>query len=272
MYWRRLDTGMEAGKTVMKLTTFGAGCAFAGMAVLGAGASFAQITGPSLGAGAELGISVSGGGWAQWANREEIVLFLLDVATTIALTAAFVYHPIRRRLPVTLASLRLPTLFYLYALIGMVVGFLVVQHGYIIGFVVFGIGALLRFRSNLDDPGDTVEMILVTVLGLCVGLNLPVMAIMIGAVAWIVTLVAGRRGAVALSLKAEDQAALNAALAHIEALAAQKHWRITNLRRSHGKAAAELILITIGKHAEDDVDSVLAGPLDAVGVIWKVTS
>jgi hypothetical protein len=258
----------------MKQITTSAGCACAVLAVLCADASYAQVApaGPSMGAGTDLGISVSGGGWAQWANREEIGLFILDVATTIALTAAFVYHPIRRRLPVTLASLRLPTLFYLYALIGMVVGFLVVQHGYIIGFVVFGIGALLRFRSNLDDPGDTVEMILVTVLGLCVGLNLPVMAIMIGAVAWVVILVAGRRDAVALSLKADDQAALDGALAEVEEAATQKRWRIASLHRSHGKAAAELILVTVGKLAEGDVERILEGPLDARGIIWKVTS
>ena len=59
-------------------------------------------------------------------------------------------------------------------LIGMAIGFLVLQHGAIIGFVVFGIGGLLRFRSVLRNATDTVEVILVTLLGLCVAIGLAV--------------------------------------------------------------------------------------------------
>ncbi len=239
-----------------------------------AGQVFAQVGLEGLSDPSEAleGISISGGGWSQWRNAGEIQLFLLDVATTIALTAMFVYHPIRRRLPVTLDSLRLPPLFYLYALIGMVVGFLVVQHGYIIGFVVFGIGALLRFRSNLDDPEDTVEMILVTVLGLCVGLDLPIMAIAIGVVSWVVVLVAARRDAVEIEVKAEDHDTLEAALARIREVSQQNRWRVAREHRSHAKPSADVILVTIGKLSEAEAERALDEPLRIGGVSWKLTS
>ena len=77
------------------------------------------------GAGLE-GINVSGGGWSEWRNTDEALLFLVDVVTTLVLTAAIVYHPVRKRLAVSLASLPLPRPFFLYALVRMTVGFLVV--------------------------------------------------------------------------------------------------------------------------------------------------
>ena len=120
-------------------------------------------------------VMLFGEGWGELYNVPELLSFVLDAITTLILAAAIAHHPVRLRAPLTLESVALPRLFYLYALVGMAVGFLVVNHGYVIGFVVFGIGSLLRFRSNMDDPVDTVEMILVTVLGLCVGMNLPVM-------------------------------------------------------------------------------------------------
>ena len=64
-----------------------------------------------------------------------------------------------------------------YALIGMVVGFLVTNHGALIGFVIFGIGGLLRLRTDADTTRDMMRLILVILIGLCVGLDLPVMAV-----------------------------------------------------------------------------------------------
>ena len=217
------------------------------------------------------GISVSGSGWSQWRNTDEALLFLVDVLTTLVLTAAIVHHPVRRRLARSVASLQLPRLFLLYALIGMAVGFLVVQHGYIIGFVVFGIGALLRFRSNLDNPEDTVEMILVTVLGLCVGLDLPIMAILIGVVAWMVIWLSARKTPCAVALQADDGASLDEALGRVSGALGRQGWEIAATHRSHRKSSAEVVFLAGGAVTEPEIENVLDEALAEGSVTWKTS-
>lgn len=215
-------------------------------------------------------LSVDGNGWDEWRDTAELVAFFVDVAVTLALAALIAHHPVRRRSPVTLASAALPRLFYLYALVGMAIGFLVVNHGYVIGFVVFGIGALLRFRSNLDDPVDTVEMILVTALGLCVGMNLPVMAVLIGFVAWAVILFAARGAYFQITLKDEDGSNLDGAVAAVESEALKHGWTIARVHKSHVKPSAEIVLKKAGSFDEAEIEKHLALSLGSLPVAWRV--
>ena len=235
-------------------------------------AVFAQSLGLGGGASGESIATHGGNGWAEWNDRQELVAFLIDAVVTLILAALIAHHPIRRRDLPTLQSVALPRLFYLYALIGMAVGFLVVNHGAVIGFVVFGIGALLRFRSNMDDPLDTVEMILVTVLGLCVGMDLPVMAVLIGAVAWIVILMVGRNTHFLLTLRAEDNGQVDRALTLAEAKAKQNAWRILRSTRSHAKPAAEMLVSMPRSVGITEAENTFAIDLDGTGVNWKIES
>lgn len=215
---------------------------------------------------------VEGDGWDEWRNTAELFAFLADAAVTLALAALIAHHPVRKRAPVTLASAAMPRLFYLYALVGMAVGFLVVHHGYVIGFVVFGIGALLRFRSTLDDPVDTVEMILVTALGLCVGMDLPIMAILIGCIAWAVIFIAARQVHFQIMLKDVDGSHLDGAVAAVESEALASGWNVVRVHRSHAKPSAEIVLKKAGAFDEAEIESRLAPTLDALPVAWRVES
>jgi len=217
-------------------------------------------------------LAVDKGGWNAWRDIQELISFAIDASVTLLLAAAIAHHPVRRRDPPTLQSVTLPRLFYIYALIGMAVGFLVVNHGAVIGFVVFGIGALLRFRSNMDDPLDTVEMILVTVLGLCVGMNLPIMAILIGVVAWLVILLVGRKSNFLLLIKADDHAQVEAALGAAETAVKAGAWTILRTSRSHAKPAAEMLFSSPRGLGISDTENALSPTLDATGAVWKIES
>ena len=213
---------------------------------------------------------IEGNGWDEWQDKAELFAFLVDAIVTLALAALIAHHPVRRRAPVTLASADMPRLFYLYALVGMAVGFLVVNHGYVIGFVVFGIGALLRFRSNLNDPVDTVEMILVTALGLCVGMDLPVMAILIGIIAWAVILVAARESHFQVTIRDEDGSNLDAAVAAVESEAVERGWTIARVHRSHVKPSVEIVLKKTGAIDEAEIEGRLASSLNVLPVAWRL--
>jgi hypothetical protein len=95
-------------------------------------------------------------------RRELLTVFVLDCVIVLAVSSAIVFHPVRIRARRNVRDLELPRLFLMYGLIGMAIGFLVLQYGAVIGFVVFGIGGLLRFRSVLRNSTNTVEVILPT--------------------------------------------------------------------------------------------------------------
>ncbi|MEM8974047.1 MAG: hypothetical protein AAGD43_18460 [Pseudomonadota bacterium] len=218
---------------------------------------YSQIDPASLLAGTSKSEIVIERGWIQFRGKQELYFFTLDVIVTIIVTALIVYHPVRLKARRSVSDLVMPRLFFLYALIGMAVGFLVVQHGSMIGFVVFGIGALLRFRSNLDDPADTVEMIIVTVLGLAVGLGLPLMATLVAVVCWCFIWLGGRNKGVEISLKAPDEEhSLNVSGA-IEAMAADAGWKLIRKHHIPGKSRVSLLFITSGGLSEARIEEMI---------------
>ena len=215
-------------------------------------------------------VNINGGGWSQVYNLSELGAFGMYVLLALALAATIALHPVRRASRSQTLDFIMPRLFAFYALIGMAVGFLVYQHGYIIGFVIFGIGALLRFRSNLDDPIDTVEMILVTVIGLCVGLNFPVMAILITAVSWTLIWVAGRHRPIELRLQADSRESLEAGLVTVRHVSRNEGWKEAFAHRSHSKNTARLILLHPSAIGEEGVEAALLKGLDGSDLTWKL--
>lgn len=199
-----------------------------------------------------------GGGWEQLGNIPELIAFGQDIVLTLVLVALIIFHPVRRRMRHSLEDLIIPRLFSLYALIGMAVGFLVIQHGYIIGFVIFGIGALLRFRSTLDDAGDTVEVILVTVIGLSVGLGLPVMAILLAISGWVLIWASGRTRGYEVTLRGPDAALLAAGEAALKTLIGEQGWKCVSARHLPAKQSCEVVLVVPGAIQPDAFESQIA--------------
>jgi hypothetical protein len=97
-------------------------------------------------------------------------LGVLLLAATLGAIIGF--HPASRRTVDNLEEAELAPVFVMYAVIGAVIGVAVREYGTVVGFVVFGIGGLLRFRSATDSTRDTVRLITVTLVGLIAGLGL----------------------------------------------------------------------------------------------------
>ncbi len=197
-------------------------------------------------------------------------LFALETLLTLALAASIAFHPVRRRAHRDITDLVLPRLFLLYSLIGMAIGFLVVQHGYYIGFVIFGIGGLLRFRSYIDGSSNTVEAILVTLLGLCIGLNLPIMALLITIGAWIVIYATGRTDGYEIKLTCTTSVVLADQLdllaSHIDGLG----WHLVSIKRPFEKPSATVVFQAQSTEGLLAVERELAKILDADLVRWKL--
>lgn len=210
-------------------------------------------------------------------RRELLTVFVLDCVIVLAVSSAIVFHPVRIRARRNVRDLELPRLFLLYGLIGMAIGFLVLQYGAVIGFVVFGIGGLLRFRSVLRNSTNTVEVILVTLLGLCVGLNLQHIAILIGVSAWLVIWFFGRKRKYQLSVKHTNLEGLTAMLADLQQLMGKRDWELSHQKlfgehsnSTSAQAAATVIFSTPGTEEISEVEKELSSCLHAEDVEWRL--
>ncbi len=110
-------------------------------------------------------------GWQGFTD----VWLMLDMAqmllVAIGLGAVMAYHPAVRRKASSLEQLEQPKTFIMYSMVGALIA-LLVQENTAMGMVVFGVGGLLRFRTDVGEAKDTGRVILVTVVGFCCGLKL----------------------------------------------------------------------------------------------------
>lgn len=121
---------------------------------------------------------VAGDGWAGFLRLGFLLNFLLSLLLAAFLGALIAYHPKRYRKRESVQQLEAPRLFVMYAVVGAVIGAMVVEYGLVIGFVIFGLGGLMRFRTNVGPATRTGRVILVTLVGLSSGLNLPHVAVL----------------------------------------------------------------------------------------------
>ena len=118
---------------------------------------------------------------AAWVGFTDVTL-LLNTAFALLLAsvlgAVIAFHPASRRSVDTLEEVEAQKVFVLYAAIGAITGAMVLKYGTVVGFVVFGIGGLIRFRTDLQSAPMTGRLILVTLIGLACGLQLAHLAVL----------------------------------------------------------------------------------------------
>ena len=117
-------------------------------------------------------------GWAGFQDLRFIMDSLGILLLATLLGAVIGYHPVTRRSIDHLHEADMPHVYVMYAVVGAVIGVAVREFGTVVGFVIFGIGGLLRFRSGTDSVRDTVRLIIVTLVGLIAGLDLPNFAVL----------------------------------------------------------------------------------------------
>lgn len=115
--------------------------------------------------------------WRDFLDIRFLGYTLLMLLLAAALGALMAYHPRRRKTARTLEDIETPHVYTIYAVVGAIVGIMVVRYGMVVGFVLFGIGGLIRFRTLLQSAARTGRVILVTLIGLACGLKLPHVAV-----------------------------------------------------------------------------------------------
>ena len=127
-------------------------------------------------------------GWEAFSDLEFIGEMLVVLLIAIMLAAVIAYHPTTRGKASTLEQIEQPKTFIMYSMVGALIAIIVkVQPS--MALVVFGIGGLMRFRTNVGEAKDTGRVILVTVIGLSCGLELYVVALLATVLAWVLIFV-----------------------------------------------------------------------------------
>jgi hypothetical protein len=100
-----------------------------------------------------------------------LVKMLVDLMLAVMLAAAIAYHPAYRHKSTNLERIKQRQTLLMYAVAGVIVADLVVALPFM-AFVVFGIGGLLRFRTDVGSAINTGRVIIVTLTGLACGLDM----------------------------------------------------------------------------------------------------
>jgi hypothetical protein len=114
-----------------------------------------------------------GEGWPGFSDLPFLLDAFLKLVLAAVLGTVMGYHPRRIRTADTLVEIEAPKVSIVYAVIGSLIGILVVKYTLYMGFVLFGMGALMRFRTLMRSAQLTGQVIFATLIGLACGLDLP---------------------------------------------------------------------------------------------------
>jgi hypothetical protein len=140
-------------------------------------------------------------GWEGFLDAPAIIQLIASLVLATLLGAMLAYHPITRRTVDTIAEAELPKVTIMYALVGAIVGVVVLEFGLVIGFVIFGLGGLMRFRTETESTRDTGRLIIATLVGLISGLNFPHFAVTAAVFAWLLIFVLDANPIVSLEVR-----------------------------------------------------------------------
>src|SRR6266516_4040797 len=141
--------------------------------------------------GATGGIDPKGNSWVsieksleQFGHPSFILRLFLSLTLAVGCAFAIAWHPRRASLRDPLADFEERKALILLGVVGAVVAELS-GTSQTLAFVIFGIGALLRFRTLLDNPKLTGKAITVVVVGLACGMGSWAMAVFVTAFTWV---------------------------------------------------------------------------------------
>jgi hypothetical protein len=122
-----------------------------------------------------IGTLSQGPGLAAFADPMKWVQYALILVEATLSGVVLAYHPIYIGRPKSMEDLELAKTLIIYSVAGALIS-IICTAAPSMAFVIFGIGGLMRFRTNLDSSKSTGHAIIGTLVGLCWGLELQLVA------------------------------------------------------------------------------------------------
>lgn len=214
-----------------------------------------------------------GEGWRGFADVSFLFNALMTLTLAAVLGAVLAHHPKHRQTADTLEEIEAPKVYITYAVIGALIGIMVVKYGLVVGFVLFGIGGLIRFRTILRSANLTGHVIFVTLIGLSCGLDLPHVAVLATAFAFVLIYILDARVTYRIDVRSLPSQRVAEAAAAYRGVLEQQGCRIMSEKKNPAKERITLIFQTAGRvsrpHLEDlletKIDTALKGSVD-----WEI--
>ena len=214
-----------------------------------------------------------GEGWRGFTDVAFLIHTSLILAVAAFLGAVVAYHPRHGQTADSLEEIEAPKIFIVYAVIGALIGIMVVKYGLVVGFVLFGIGGLIRFRTSLRSASLTGRVILVTLIGLSCGLDLPHIAVLATAFSFALIYLIDSRVTYRIDVRALPSGRVAEAAGAYRALLEQNDCRIMSEKKNPGKKRAVFIFqgsrnltrVRLEELLETEIDEPLRGSVD-----WEI--
>jgi hypothetical protein len=184
---------------------------------------------------------LGGTGWGGFTDVGFLVRAVLALVLASVLGSAIAFHPRARRKVDRLEEAEAQKAYVLYSAIGAIAGMMVLRYGVLVGFVIFGIGGLIRFRTDLRSAPMTGRLIFVTLVGLCCGLDLPHLAVLATAFGFALIAVLDARTTYRIAVKGLAAGAVADAAHAYRALLEREGCRILGERKSFAKEQVTLV-------------------------------
>lgn len=215
----------------------------------------------------------SGEGWEGFKDLDFILGAFLNLILATALGAVIGYHPRRMWTADTLEEIGAPKVSIVYAVIGSVIGVLVVKYGMSVGLVLFGIGGLIRFRTVMRSAQLTGQVIFVTLIGLTCGLDLPHVAVLVTAFDFVLTFILEAHTTYRVDVRGLPLDRINEAADAYRNVLSSRHYRLLNETKRPDKGRICFIFRSSGRDTrqniegllQENVDPALRGSLD-----WEI--
>jgi hypothetical protein len=214
-----------------------------------------------------------GEGWSGFTDLGFLVNAFLTLILAAVLGALIAYHPKHIQTADTLEEIEAPKVFITYAVIGALIGIMVVKYGLVIGFVLFGIGGLIRFRTVLRSANLTGHVIFVTLIGLSCGLDLPHVAVLATVFGFVLIYLLNARLTYRINIRALAPERIADAAAAYRGVLEQQGCHIVSEKKHPNRERVTIIFhnprrvtrVDLEKHLESDIDASLRGFLD-----WEI--
>jgi len=203
-----------------------------------------------------------GEGWSGFTDLDFLLNALFNLVLAAVLGTAVAYHPKHRQTADTLEEIEAAQIYILYAVIGSIIGILVVKYGMGVGFVLFGIGGLIRFRTVLRSASLTGRLIFTTLIGLSCGLNLPHVAVLVTVFGFGLIYVLDARYTYRMDVRALEHADVARAAAAYRSFLEQQECRIISEKKNPEKGRLTFIVRSSRYLARDELEQLLLAHID----------
>lgn len=162
---------------------------------------------------------------AQFGHPEFILRLFLSLSLAVGCAYVIAWHPRRTTLKDPLSDFEERKALVLLGMVGAVVAELS-GASQTLAFVIFGIGALMRFRTALDNPKLTGKAIIVVVVGLACGMGSWAMAVFVTVFSWLLLYWLDSHASCRVRIRLDDGADPNPVFGTVQSLLSSNRFRV----------------------------------------------